>query len=120
MDEVVSRISLWQYLPFPWRKYRVVARAAVADLVPDRLPRRGTVVVGEPGRETWIAFDCPCADGHRLIVNLDARRKPAWALTIKPALSLRPSIDDRAGARRCHFVLRNGTVQWVKNSRDQQ
>lgn len=117
MDEVVPKISLWHRVPLPWRKYRVVARAAAADLIPDRLPRRGVVVVGAKGRETWAVFDCPCAADHRLLVNLDSRRRPAWVMTTRPAVSLRPSIDDRAGDRRCHFVLREGAIQWVKDVR---
>lgn len=117
MDEVVPRIPIRQRLPLPWRGYRIVARAAAADLIPDRLPRRGVVVVGPEGREAWMALDCPCPDRHRLLVNLDRTRRPAWTFATEPGLSLRPSIDDAVGDRRCHFILREGKIHWAKDTR---
>jgi hypothetical protein len=83
-----------------------------ADEVPERLPRRAAVLVGPPEEPKWIAFDCPCGQGHRVMLNLDRRRLPAWSLVSQRALTLSPSIDDYAIGR-CHFFIRQGKIKWV-------
>lgn len=108
-------IRWWQRLPLPWRPWRIVGHVPAGDEVPDRLPRRGVVLV-EPGEgPTWAAFDCPCRTGHRLMVNLDTRRRPAWHIDSPRPLTIRPSIDDITAERRCHFVIRRGKIEWARN-----
>jgi hypothetical protein len=112
---VAGVIPWWQWLPLPWRKWHRVARVNAGDEVPDRLPRRGVVLVGPAEHPTWAAFDCPCGRGHRLMVNLDKTRIPAWRVESLSPLSLRPSIDDITPERRCHFFISNGKITWAHN-----
>lgn len=103
----------WQWLPF-WR-WRVVGVVDDADLVPDQLPRHAAVVVGSPSFAKWIVFDCACGSGHRIMLNLDGGRRPSWRVTEAKPLSITPSIDFD-GARRCHYFIRNGRIEWARDS----
>ena len=112
----LSRLRWWQWVPVPGRKWRVVLRVAAADEVPHRLPPGGVVLVGSPDRPKWLAFDCPCGLGHRIMANLDVARSPRWSVTQAHPLTLTPSIDAVTAGRRCHFLLKNGRVAWVRNT----
>jgi hypothetical protein len=113
----VDRIAWWQWVPLPGRKWRVVAHVAAGDEVPDRLPQRGVVLVGPHTKPTWIAFDCPCQRGHRIMVNLDRARRPVWRLEPRQPLSIRPSIDAITAERRCHFFVSNGKIDWADDQK---
>ena len=104
-----GRLRWWQALPH--RKWRLVLLVDEADEVPERLPRRGAVLVGAAEKPKWIAFDCPCRQGHRVMLNLDLRRLPAWSLVSQRPLTRSPSIDDYAVG--CHFFLRQGKIKWA-------
>jgi hypothetical protein len=106
-------VSWWNRLPWVGGKLRVVRIVAAADEVPDRLPPRGAVLVGSLERPTWVAFDCPCVDRHRVMLNLDSRRRPTWTMQSSNPLSLHPSIDEFRDQKRCHYFIRGGKVQWV-------
>lgn len=106
-------IRWWQWLPLPWKKWRVVLHVEAADEIPEYLPRRGAVLVTPTDAATWIAFDCPCRQKHRVVLNLDTRRRPSWQILNKEPLSLSPSIDDVRANRRCHYFLRGGRITWV-------
>lgn len=108
----VGRIAWWQWLPRPWSKWRIVTRVDAGDEVPDRLPTRGVALVGSADKPTWIAFDCPCERGHRLMVSLDQTRRPAWRITSTKPLTVRPSVDDITAERRCHFFISSGKIKW--------
>lgn len=108
------RISWWQWLPF-WR-WRIVGVADAADEIPDRLPRNGVALVGDHNHTKWIIFDCPCRTGHRIMVNGDLARRPAWVIHTASPLSIAPSIDYRGSARRCHYFVRGGRIVWAKDS----
>lgn len=110
------RIPWWQWWPF--QAWRCVGMAESADEIPVRLPRHGAALVGSPGRFKWVGFDCPCGSGHRVLLNADPGRQPAWQviLSSRGRLSLIPSVDQRDGGRRCHYVVRNGKVIWVKDT----
>lgn len=110
-------VAWWQWLPLPWRRWRIVGHVEAADEVPDHLPRKGAVLVGQQERPRWIAFDCPCRHGHRLLVNLDNTRRPAWRLESLKPLSIRPSIDNVTTERRCHFSVLNGKITWARDER---
>lgn len=105
-------VAWWGSLPLPWRRWRIVGRVAAGDDVPDWLPHRGVVLVGAPDLETWAVFDCPCRNGHRLLVNLDRTRYPFWWIDCYKPLSIRPSIDSVTPERRCHFTIRSGKTRW--------
>jgi len=112
---IMKQIPWWQWLPLPWRKWRLVGHEEAGDEVPIRLPPKGIVLVGPPEHPTWAAFDCPCGHGHRLMVNLDPSRRPFWRIESLCPLSLHPSIDNVTSERRCHFFVFRGRIIWARD-----
>lgn len=108
------KISWWEWLPF-WR-WRVIGQAGSADNVPDQLPRNAVALVSDVGRTKWIVFDCPCRTGHRIMLNADPARRPHWTLNQVQRLTIYPSIDYRGSERRCHYFVRNGRIEWARDS----
>jgi hypothetical protein len=107
----MMKISWWQWLPiFRWR---IVAIVEAADEVPTRLPRNGAVLVGSAERPKWIAFDCPCRSGHRIMLNTDKSRLPHWSTTSQGRLTISPSVDYYEVPKRCHYFVQNGRIRWV-------
>jgi hypothetical protein len=107
----LTTIRWWEWLPvFRWR---IVAVVDSADNVPQRLPRNGAILVGARTRPKWIAFDCPCRRGHRIMLNTDKVRSPYWSTTVQGRLTISPSIDYAEPSQRCHYFIRNGRVKWV-------
>ena len=107
------KFSWWQWLPF-WR-WRILGRVDNADEVPVRLPQRGAVVVGSATHPKWLAFDCACGRQHRILLNADRGRHPAWRLVREDPLTIAPSID-YLGDQRCHYFIRDGKTLWAKDS----
>lgn len=107
----------WLSRMLPTRRWRIVTRVEEADLVPARLPPRGAALAGPPGAPKWLALDCPCGTGHRLLVNLDSSRRPAWRLVSASPLTIRPSLDTTQTGTRCHFTITSGKVRWAGSSR---
>lgn len=100
----------------PWRRrLSIGGRADAADEIPETLPRLGAVIVGPNASPTWLAFDCPCMTGHRIMLNLDQRRRPAWTVSENKKLTIHPSVDSRRPERRCHYWVRQGKITWVKD-----
>ena len=115
---ILTRLKTWwNLLPVPWRAWRVIACVAATDEVPDRLPHKGAVLIRRPESVSWLAFECPCRAGHRLLLNLDTHRSPAWSIVSLRPLSIWPSIDAIATDGRCHFVMSNGRIRWVADDR---
>ena len=107
-------VAWWQWLPIhPWR---IVGDVESADDIPDRLPRNGIALVASGGALKWIAFDCPCRTGHRIMLNADKRRVPYWTLRKSTLATISPSIDFQGHGRRCHYFVRNGRIEWTKDS----
>jgi hypothetical protein len=107
----VSKINWWQWIPiFGWR---VVAVVESADEIPMRLPRNGAIIVGEKDSPKWIAFDCPCRSGHRILLNTDKSRRPNWSVSQDNRLSIQPSVDYQGVDRNCHYIIRKGRVDWA-------
>jgi len=110
------KIRWWDWLPF--RRWRVVGTVEDADDVPVRLPHAGAVIVSSQGYSKWIAFDCPCRRGHRIMLNIDKARNPHWQVfqTGDRVLSIAPSVDYRGSPTlRCHYFVRNGLISWTKD-----
>ena len=107
------RIGWLDWLPF--RSWRIVGHVDSADDVPARLPKNGIVLVGTLETPKWLAFDCPCQKRHRILLNLDKNRKPAWQVSRTSPFSLKPSVDYKDGRQRCHYVLRNGKTEWARH-----
>jgi len=104
----------WDWLPI-WR-WRLVGTVESADDIPNKLPHRGAVVVASAGLQKWIGFDCPCGSGHRIMLNLDGNRYPAWRVVQgASALTLAPSVDYKDDRRRCHYFVRAGRTVWCQD-----
>ena len=111
----MMHIPWWQWLPIhPWR---IVASVEAADEIPARMPPNGAVLVGTLSTPKWIAFDCPCRRGHRIMVNLDPRHRPHWRIAKNTRLTLTPSIDVHRESQRCHYFVRNGRIVWAEPER---
>lgn len=108
-------IRWWQWLPF-WR-WRIIGTVESADEVPERLPRNGAVIVGNERFPKWLAFDCPCRQGHRIMLNTDHGRRPAWRVAVTPKghLSVSPSVDFVGDRFRCHYFIREGRIEWSRS-----
>lgn len=111
----MTRLPWWQWLPVFW--WRIVAVVGAADDIPRRLPRNGAILVGSHSSPKWIAFDCPCRRGHRIMLNTDKVRSPHWSTTVQGLLTISPSIDHRHRAERCHYFIQNGRVKWVHSTK---
>ena len=108
----LGRFPLWEWIK--GRLWRIVATVDAADEIPERLPSKGAVLVGSSEYPKWLAFDCPCKTGHRIMVSLDRAHSPHWTLHDPKKLTIWPSIDYISPERRCHYVVRGGKIIWVK------
>jgi Family of unknown function (DUF6527) len=111
------RLTWWQWLPL--QRWRVVGAVESADEIPEGLPRNAAVLVGDPEDPKWIAFDCPCRSGHRVILNTDPRRAPVWHISTSRkgrGLTIKPSVDFHDRERRCHYFVRNGQILWARET----
>lgn len=106
-------ITTWLAKLWPWHKWRIRAEVSSAGDVPDVLPRKTVIIVRDEGISKWLAFDCPCTGRHRVLINLDSRRRPFWKVLDKAPLSLHPSVDDIEPGRRCHYWIIDGRIHWV-------
>jgi hypothetical protein len=94
-------------------RWEVGGTAEAGDLVPAFIPRHTAVLVGTPSRPRWLAFDCACGTGHRIMLNLDQTRRPMWELRSHRPLTVKPSVDYFGPDRRCHYVIVKGRIQWM-------
>lgn len=107
----MSAIRWWHWIPWPF--WRLVAIVEAADEIPERVPRRGVLLVGTHVQPKWLAFDCPCGSGHRVMINLDANRRPCWRFLGSRLLTISPSVDSCMADHRCHYLITRGRVVWV-------
>lgn len=94
----------------PWKVGSVVTSA---DAIADTIDKHRSVVVSDQTLRKWLAFECPCGRGHRIMLNLDRSRYPRWTITADIPLTIRPSVDTTFDGRRCHFIIERGHVYWV-------
>ena len=107
-----NKIFWWQWLPvFRWR---IVVVVESADEIPKHLPKNGVVLVGQIAKPKWVAFDCPCRTGHRILLNADKNRRPYWSVSLAGRLTINPSIDFYNTQKHCHYFIRNGRIDWAK------
>lgn len=121
------RILLWQLVAtwrtrwrtlferLTFRRWRLEATVSDMDQVPPNIRPRRAYLVATPSRRKWLAFDCACSSGHRILLNLDASRRPVWTLRLSrtKALTLHPSVNYHDDHRTCHYILSNGRIEWV-------
>jgi hypothetical protein len=92
---------------------RVHHYALQADL-PTSIPRHELAIVGDPNRPKWLALECPCGEGHRLVINLGSNGAARCRVDDRDGgPDVHPSIDYQGAERRCHFWLSAGRVHWV-------
>jgi hypothetical protein len=115
MDLSSASIDWWRRRRWTRPRISTVRHFASMADVPASLPRHELVLIGAPDRLKWALFECPCGNGHRLVVNLDAVRTPKWTIALTPRPTLSPSVDVR-DRRRCHFLLQEGRVRWVHDA----
>ena len=107
----LSRLVAW-FSPARWH---VAAVVDAADEIPETLSKYAAVLVGSRARPKWLAFDCPCETGHRIMVPLDPRLRPHWRLVREKPLTVWPSIDYQSENKRCHYFVRRGRISWVED-----
>ena len=100
---------------WPRRRWRLTGAVADVDEVPSRLPAQRCVLVGSRSHPKWLAYDCPCERGHRVLLNLDRTRRPFWTLRVSwlGRVTVSPSIADRGRKEPCHYFLSDGQIEWV-------
>lgn len=111
-------LTVWSHLPTTWRRWRIVDAVVAGDEVPEHLPRKAAVLVGTSEQPSWVAFDCPCDEAHRVMLNLNRTRRPRWSVTGSRPLTIAPSIDEVRGVKRCHYFIRSGRIRWVPYNDD--
>jgi hypothetical protein len=96
------------------RRWHLAGLVADADEVPSEIRRRRAIVVGARAPGKWLVFDCPCAERHRVMLNLDPSRTPHWTIGTAEPLTVFPSVDAPNEAGRCHYFIRRGRIEWVR------
>ena len=99
-----------------WRRWKADLSTSSAAEILVRLPARHAVVVGKASHAKWLIFDCPCDQGHRVMLNLDPENRPLWRITESYPLTLYPSVDERSSVGHCHYVVRDGYVRWIERT----
>ena len=111
----MARFSLtrwWrQHRPGPWRVGLTVDEA---DQLPLAIAHGVAILVGLRGAPKWVAFECPCGKGHRIMLNLARSRHPYWSIETAVPLTIWPSVDVTVDSDRCHFVVEYGHINWVR------
>jgi hypothetical protein len=110
----MGRLSFLSRLSWSWpRRWKISSTVPSVLDVPERIRRRQAVLVGSDTHPKWLAFDCPCTERHRVVINLDRHNYPSWTVLTAAPLTLTPSVDETRRMRRCHYVIRRGRVRWV-------
>ena len=113
------RRSWWEFEQrLPRRRWYIEGSVEQADDGPGVIPPRRAFLVGNRRHRKWLVFDCPCDSGHRIMLNLDRRRRPFWILRAsrRRRITVSPSVAYRGRDRCCHYALSNGRVLWLRPS----
>jgi hypothetical protein len=106
----MNPVRWWHWLPrFRWF---IAGTVEQADEVPERLPSKAAILVGSMQQPKWLAFDCPCRTGHRILIPLHRAQNPHWRVLAEKPLTVAPSVDYRTPQKRCHYFIRGGWVLW--------
>lgn len=103
-------IRWWHW--FPRFRWFIAGTVEHADEVPDHLPSKAAVLVGSLQEPKWLAFDCPCRSGHRILIPLHRQQTPHWRVLAQKPLTVAPSINFQSAQKRCHYFIRGGKVMW--------
>lgn len=106
----MNPLRWWHWLPR--FRFFIAGNVEQADEVPKTLPSKAAILVGTIQQPKWLAFDCPCRTGHRILISLDRAHKPHWRVLGEKPLTVAPSVDYRTSQKRCHYFIRGGRVLW--------
>ena len=106
----MNPIRWWHWLPR--FRFFIAGNVEQADEVPEHLPAKAAILVGTMQQPKWLAFDCPCRTGHRILIALDRAHRPHWQVKGLKPLTVVPSIDYLTPQMRCHYFIRDGRVLW--------
>lgn len=110
----INGVRWWQKFSLRWRRWKIILEVPTGADVPESVPDKCVVLVKSSERSRWLAFDCPCRTGHRVMLNLDTRRKPTWLITSTKPLTLSPSVDELTPNHHCHYFIKHGRIKWVE------
>lgn len=118
MGSIADRLTdLWRRQAFVHPRFDRVVRYERQHQVPDSIPRHTVAVVGSEEVPKWAIFECPCGTGHRIMVSLVSSHTRHWRLkTASERPSLYPSVNFHDAQGRCHFWLRDGRVDFTRDS----
>jgi len=96
-----------------------------SDLVAEFTPRHpapdqivpGEMTIVRDGVNKWACFRCPGGCGEKIKLSLNQKRRPRW--TVTPDCLNRPTVSPsirQLNECRCHFWIRQGRVDWCKDS----
>ncbi|MFG2351499.1 DUF6527 family protein [Streptomyces phaeochromogenes] len=104
----------WSRPAWPWnRHWKIRTTVPSVHDIPDKIRRRTAVLVQSNTYPKWLVFDCPCVERHRVMINLDPHNRPFWTVLAPSPLTVVPSVDQKKGATRCHYIIRAGRIGWV-------
>ena len=120
IKEAVQQLQRSAVARWPLRRWRLAGAVAEVDEVPSSLPAQRCMLVGSRSHPKWLAYDCPCERGHRVLLNLDRTRRPFWTLRVSwlGRVTVSPSVADRGREGPCHYFLSNGLVEWVPEAEE--
>lgn len=99
------------------RKPDFVARIVPTHPVPEATKVGQVLIVSALNYKKWACFQCPEGCGEIIQLSLSQLRRPRWIVSIdwlgRPTIN--PSIRQLDGCR-CHFWVRQGTVEWCSDS----
>lgn len=85
---------------------------------PEELERGRFCIVRDGRIEKWACFQCPGGCGTKIQLSLSKSRRPSWTAKLdwlgRPTLA--PSVHQTNDCR-CHFWVRQGRVEWCRDSK---
>lgn len=94
----------------------LVVRITSAHPAPDQIVP-GEMTVVRDGVDKWACFRCPGGCGETIKLSLSKNKRPKW--TAVPDWLKRPTVSPsvrQLNDCRCHFWIRQGRVDWCKDS----
>jgi Family of unknown function (DUF6527) len=94
----------------------LVVRITSAHPAPDQIVP-GEMTVVRDRVDKWACFRCPGGCGETIKLSLSKNKRPKW--TAVPDWLKRPTVSPsvrQLNDCRCHFWIRQGRVDWCKDS----
>jgi Family of unknown function (DUF6527) len=110
----IRQLLVWlRYIRKPdFSSHTVATHPAPENIKPGQI-----LMVGDVKYQKWVCFQCPGGCGEKILLSLNQKRYPCWAISIdwlgRPTLD--PSVR-QLNECRCHFWVRQGVVEWCSDS----